>query len=383
VIRPAGSPGDDARDSVRSETEASEKVEYAATSGPARRLLTGLRRAALTSFSTTGLAGAFARSEWRRRRLLVLCYHGVSLDDEHDWSGLYVSPALLERRLAWLRRHDYVVLPFADALEALDAGTLPPRAVALTFDDGLYDFSARAVPILASADAPAMLYLTTYYVRKQLPVFDPMLSYLLWKGAGGAFALPSLRTGTIGAPARHDVATREALVLDIRERTRAGGLSVLEKHAVLADLATQLRIDFAELCARRILHLMTPDEVAALDGRRVDVQLHTHRHRTPDDPNTFHRELVENAEEIRALRGHDEALPHFCYPSGVHAAWMTRPLERAGVVSATTCMPGIVSRETPRHFLPRFIDTEMVSDALFEAWASGFAALTSRSMAIR
>ena len=46
---------------------------------------------------------------------------------------------------------------------------------------------------------------------------------------------------------------------------------------------TNLGIDYAELAAKRILQLMNAREVAEVATNGVDVQLHTHRHRTPED----------------------------------------------------------------------------------------------------
>src|SRR5581483_4022353 len=104
---------------------------------------------ALRMAEAAGLSGAVLRSRWRRERLLILCYHGVALDDEDCWSpGLYIAPALLRRRMELLRGAGCAVLPLDQALTRLHAGTLPPGAVSLTFDDGAYDFHAAAWPIL-------------------------------------------------------------------------------------------------------------------------------------------------------------------------------------------------------------------------------------------
>ena len=103
-----------------------------------------LKRSSLTVSKHIGLTSWLAQSSWRRQRLMILCYHGVSLDDEHQWHpGLYVSQAQLERRLALLRRNRCTVLPLEEAIQRLYANDLPDRAVALTFDDGYYDFMTR------------------------------------------------------------------------------------------------------------------------------------------------------------------------------------------------------------------------------------------------
>ena len=60
-----------------------------------------LRAAGLYSFAL--------RSRWRRERLVILCYHGVSIADEHEWDGalsrrLAKAPVELDRERApgWL-----------------------------------------------------------------------------------------------------------------------------------------------------------------------------------------------------------------------------------------------------------------------------------------
>ena len=59
--------------------------------------------AANTVFFTLAALGAekwVGDSSWRRQRLLVLCWHGISNEDEHLWRpGLYITPELFRRRL--------------------------------------------------------------------------------------------------------------------------------------------------------------------------------------------------------------------------------------------------------------------------------------------
>src|SRR5205085_8792593 len=126
-----------------------------------------------------------ARGRKRSREVLILCYHGISLDDEHEWApGLFMNARLFESRLARLRRGGYSVLALGDAVARLRSGTLPQRSVAITFDDGNVDFYRLAWPLLKHYGMPATVYLTTYYCEDNLPVFQLMLSYLLWKVIG-------------------------------------------------------------------------------------------------------------------------------------------------------------------------------------------------------
>src|SRR6185437_15411096 len=96
-----------------------------------------------------GLFERIRDSGWRSSRLLILCYHGISQSDEHEaLPELFMPPDLFRRRMETLRDGDYHVVPLGEGLQRLVAGALPPRAVAITFDDGFVDFHRLAVPIL-------------------------------------------------------------------------------------------------------------------------------------------------------------------------------------------------------------------------------------------
>jgi peptidoglycan/xylan/chitin deacetylase (PgdA/CDA1 family) len=120
---------------------------------------------------------------------------------------------------------------------------------------------------------------------------------------------------------------------------------------------------------------MNPDEVRAVAKAprpRIDIELHTHSHQTPEDPALFQREIVENRRRIEEMTGRRPK--HFCYPSGVYRLPYLPVLRSEGVVTATTCEPGLVDRTTNQLLMPRFVDTMRVSDEEFQAWLDGAAA---------
>jgi peptidoglycan/xylan/chitin deacetylase (PgdA/CDA1 family) len=326
-------------------------------------------------------AGVFAvvrDSAWRHRRLLILCYHGVSMTDEHEWSPtLYITQDKLRERLRALRDGGYTILPLSEATRRLYDGTLPPRSVALTFDDGAVDFERRALPVLREFNAPATLYLTTFYCMTRLPVFNTILSYVLWKGRASSADVAAhcespepLTVDTDAGRAR----TRQALY----DFAASRHLSAEEKNTLVARVAATLGVDYEEILARGTLQIMSPDTVRALPAELVDVQLHTHRHRTPRDRELFVREIEDNALLIRELRGDANPLDQFCYPSGVYYGDFFPWLRECEVRYATTCVPDLASRDSNPMLVPRFIDTMAQSETTFEAWVSGFAALLPR-----
>ena len=155
-------------------------------------------------------------------------------------------------------------------------------------------------------------------------------------------------------------------------------MSAEEKNDLVARVAATLGVDYDAIVARGTLQIMPPDTVRALPGDLVDVQLHTHRHRTPRDRTLFVREIKDNAILINELRGAANPLEQFCYPSGDYYGEFFDWLRECGVRYATTCVPDLVSRTSDPMLVPRFIDTMHQSDATFEAWVSGFAALLPR-----
>jgi peptidoglycan/xylan/chitin deacetylase (PgdA/CDA1 family) len=335
-----------------------------------------LRKIKLAALGMLRGAGAFhfvANSKWRRERLLIVCYHGTSLEDEHLWRpGLYMPPELLASRLETLRAMHCSVLPLGEALTRLRQGDLPPRSVAITFDDGTYDFYKQAYPLLKKHGFPVTVYQTTYYTDHEIPIFNLTCSYMLWKRRGEQ--VDSSRDLGLSEPM--DLRTelgRHRVVRGLIELSGRENLNGQQKNELARRLAQTLGIDYSVLAAKRILQLMNAQEVAEIGKNGVDVQLHSHRHRTPEEEVLFRREISENRDRILALTGTQAT--HFCYPSGVYRPEFLEWLNKEKVVSATTCDAGLVSPHDNPLLLPRFVDTSGRTQLEFESWLSGAGSL--------
>lgn len=337
-----------------------------------------LRAAKLAILRTAGALGldeVALRTRWRQNRLLILGYHGIALDDEHRWDPeLYMPAPVLRRRLELIRESGCHVLALDDAVRRLYRGDLPPRSVVLTFDDGTYDFYARAFQIVDAFSYPVTVYLTTYYAEFNRPVYDAMASYLLWKGRGRALRWPEVlgRHGdlTLTDDSRSIVGER------LRRFPVEQGLSGADKDALLARLAGLLDVDYDDIRHRRLLHLMTLSEAGELAARGVDLQLHTHRHRVSLQEALFEREIRDNRERLGRFRSSEPR--HFCYPGGVNRPEFLPWLRGSNITSATTCEPGMASRHDDPLLLPRYIDTADHTEAEFRAWLTGVATFLPR-----
>jgi len=310
-----------------------------------------------------------SKSRWRQSKLLILAYHGVSLEDEHLWdSSLFMPPDLLRRRFELIKQHDCTVLQLSEAIERLYNQTLPKKSVVITFDDGNYDFYRQAFPIIKEFNFPTTLYLTTFYSQYNKPVFNVAAKYLLWKAKSKTLDCNTL----LGHNEQINLATeneRKRAYDLLFEHALENKFSAEQKNDLLQLLCGNLQIDYAEFCDKRIMQLMNAEEVSKVASAGVDVQLHTHRHRVPLEERLFRREIEDNRHAITAAAANRAT--HFCYPSGEHNAQFFPWMQAEDVVSATTCETALSTPETNRFLLPRLVDTCSLSEVEFEGWLTG------------
>ena len=277
---------------------------------------------AVLSTNGLGLAPIIARSNWRQQRLLILCYHGIAEGEEHgSHPEMFLPPELFARRMEMVARSGCKVVGLGEGLRLLQKGQLPARSVAITFDDGWADFPLHALPVLQKYGFPATVYLTTYYCLYSRPLFRFALAHMMWK-------VPTkvIENRTFDwLPRQLDFqteASRSALLWQIDGYAKQQNLTGQQKDDLAAAFANAIGFDYSAFCKRRLFQLMNPEEVAAMARAGIDIQLHTHRHRTPLDRDKFIGEIKQNRDLITANDGswkrHPFLLSERSHPSGLY-----------------------------------------------------------------
>lgn len=89
--------------------------------------------------------------------LRILLYHRVASDGD----PLAIAPARFREQMDFLASTGYRVVDVVEALAMLDGGTVPPRTVGLSFDDGFADVGEHALPVLAAHGFKATVFVAT------------------------------------------------------------------------------------------------------------------------------------------------------------------------------------------------------------------------------
>jgi len=130
-----------------------------------------------------GLAGPVISMFRRAPRVLI--YHACQEREDEFTRGLSINttPGHLAAQLDFLQRY-YRIVPLA----SLTDGTLPDRAVVITFDDGFRSVHEIALPLLRDRDLPATCYLVTDVIDGRSLIWVVELNWYLRRH--GAIARP-------------------------------------------------------------------------------------------------------------------------------------------------------------------------------------------------
>ena len=305
--------------------------------------MSGSRRIKLTVLALARALGLFALArQLTRQQARILCYHGFAYRDEQQFvPQLFMHPHTFAARIEYIKRAGLTPVSLETLVQKLERGDSVAKLLVITVDDGWTGFARFAWPLLKANGLPCTLYLTTWYAEKERPVLNVLRRYLRWRGV----SLP---------PEASDNAA---------------------EYAQLQHAAAAAQIDLS--CEDgELFRLSRFQDLQALAEQGLDIQLHTHRHRLPIEPEALAAELSENRAHIARLRA--GAIEHLCYPSGEHQAEHLPLLKANGVRSATTTVLGLVDASSNRWQLPRLLDGENLHPLEFAAELSGFSSVLRR-----
>ncbi len=125
----------------------------------------------LDRFLTVYGFGAFRRFVFPENQSIpILMYHSISDEAEsgHPYFWINTSRKRFAEQMQLLKTNNYTVISLAEAVNILKSAEhkdeTVTRYVALTFDDGYYDFLKHAWPILFRHGFPATMFVPTAFI---------------------------------------------------------------------------------------------------------------------------------------------------------------------------------------------------------------------------
>jgi peptidoglycan/xylan/chitin deacetylase (PgdA/CDA1 family) len=318
---------------------------------------------AVKFLSAAGLPAVSRRHH--RGKLAILMYHGVEAEPLTPHCSYVVAAAALRRQLRYLKRH-FHVLALEEALDRLRDGTLPDRAVTLTFDDGTRNLATQAAPILRELRLPAAVFLATGPMGTDEALWPDRLwlAFATTKETSVDLSKLGLGTGFL----RNDA-----------ERGEVCG-AVVER---LKGLPDDERIAWAESIARTLaatpdttaFQLLSWDEARAVAGDGL-VTLHPHTVTHPILAQCSDEKVeYEISESCAAVARETNSVPTiFAYPNGRTQDFDDRAravLHRRGIRWALATNFGFAVRDSDPFALPRIGIGSNLSFARFRLLVSG------------
>ena len=238
----------------------------------------------------------------KQAKLSIVIYHRV-LPEPDPLFGEGGDIAAFNKQLCYLTQN-FNVLPLPEGTKRLHDGTLPARAVCITFDDGYADNAEIALPMLQQYGVPATFFVATGFLDGGRMWNDTVIESFR-RARGDTIDLQEIGLGV------YPIAT-------LSERRQAL-FSVIDVFKYLAPEIRQSQVEqLASLIAENLPdHLMmTSEQVRTLHESGMEIGAHTVNHpilaRTNDAD--AYAEISEGKAKLEAITG--APVRYFAYPNG-------------------------------------------------------------------
>lgn len=313
---------------------------------------------------------------WIRSRFhpgaLVLGYHRVA-DTPRDPYSLCVTPARFAEHLAYIRRHLNPV-SLSDLASGVRDGSIPERAVAITFDDGYLDNLREAAPLLEAYDVPATVFVVAS--KRGRGFWWDEVARIVYS----APELPGeIALSIKGRPFRRrlrasdgdEQAARKRLIVDLYRRLRP--LSPGDKEDAMTRLGVWAGVPFDPAMPEPSTRTMLPEELVELaSSGLLEVGSHslTHPIMSAIPLDAVQVEVRRSKSELEDIIG--KPVSEFSYPDGATSRAVQAEVRSAGYLCACASQPGLAGTRSRLFGLPRLWPLNR-SGEQFERWIRAWA----------
>jgi peptidoglycan/xylan/chitin deacetylase (PgdA/CDA1 family) len=299
-------------------------------------------------------------TRWLQDRLLggalILGYHRIAPAEGVE-NELCVAPSRFADQLNVLRKYANPI-SLTQLVQHLREGSLPPRSVALTFDDGYADNLYQARPLLEQHQFPATVFVSTGFLGgifwwdelERLVLNSPIpLNGLRLKLQGSIFAGGLALLGEVPQE-KNEKKTRGKYHQDLYSKLFR--LSVEEREAVLEQVRAWAGSQSLSGAEPRALREDELRELAA--GELIEIGAHSVSHPflpcvTAEEQRA---EILESKVFLEQLLG--KPVVGFAYPNGKFTSETQVAVREAGFSFACASQQELCRRSAQLYALPRF-----------------------------
>lgn len=284
----------------------------------------------------------------RVQRLSILIYHRILPEPDP------LRPAEPDvARFRWqmeLIASVFNVLPLAEAVERLKDRTLPPRAAAITFDDGYADNYTLAVPVLREFGVPATVFVATGFLNGGR-MFNDTVIEAVRRLEEGSFDLDVLDIDGLGGSYPLDN--------NADRRTLISHLLPIYKYATPSrreEMTERLEKQLEESLPNDLM--LTYEQLHELQKAGIEIGAHTVNHPILCNLSIeeARKEILTSKRQLETMVGASVSL--FAYPNGrIGEDYDGRHIDLVrslGFRAAVSTNPGRAASDSDLYQLPRF-----------------------------
>lgn len=279
------------------------------------------------------------------RRLSILIYHRVHARPDSIFPH-EPNASSFDQRMRLVAR-SFNVISLGEAVNHLAAGSLPPRALVITFDDGYADNAEVALPILRRHGLTATFFVATGFLDGGRMWNDSVIECVR------ATTKPALDLEAfgLGRLSLTEAGDRRAAIEQLLPRIKYLTLAKREEAIVRLQAITGV-------AALPIDLMMRTDQVRKLHLAGMEIGAHTVRHPILGSLTLGEAELEIGESKLCLEAMLDAPVDVFAYPNGRpgqdYTAEHARLVERLGFRGAVTTAKGVAQTGDDLFQLPRY-----------------------------
>lgn len=269
------------------------------------------------------------RRKISKSQVIILVYHRIGpMTDK--WSiNPMLHPKLFEEQINYFSKN-FKIIPLNNLSEMITEGTIPEKAVVITFDDGYKDNYEVAFPILKKYNAPATIFLATGPIEEKKLFWWDLVNYVLF--------YTDMKFIDINDIGTYQLSSDEDKIkagLNIQEKLKK--MNNNKKESIINELINLTDVNIPEKLGKK--YVLSWREIKRMNKNGIEFGAHTVTHPilTNVSIDEAKLEILNSKNCIEENLGTE--VKSFAYPNGDYNEKILSLVENLGFNSSVSVFP--------------------------------------------